>query len=276
MQHVATILKNTINFESVIHISYNQLRTFLQCPQKYQYQYVRGLEREFIPEYLPFGSAIHFAAEIFYKYVADKKDKPPIDMLIEAFEDKWKALINEKVRFKDDPAVMEKKGHDLISVFYEQVSPARIIGVEIPFSLEIIDHESGYILPCQLVGVFDLIEADDYGNPIVVELKTGNKRFSEGQIDIDLQATLYGYALSRMGYTDNAGNTLIRFDQLLKTKKPAMERYFTVRNETHYRQAIRTIKQVLHAIEQEAFFPINGWHCDDCSFQKTCKDAVLN
>ena len=96
-------------------------------------------------------------------------------MLIEAFEDKWKTLINEKVRFKDDPAVMEKKGHVLISVFYVQVSPARIIGVEIPFSLEIIDHESGYILPCQLVGVFDLIEADDYGNPIVVELKTGNK-----------------------------------------------------------------------------------------------------
>jgi len=53
------------DFKSFIHISNNQMRTYLQCPQKYQFQYVRGMEWEFIPDYLPLGRAIHKGAEVF-------------------------------------------------------------------------------------------------------------------------------------------------------------------------------------------------------------------
>jgi putative RecB family exonuclease len=276
MQQVESIAQARVSFESIIHISYNQLRTFLQCPQKYEYQYVRAREWEFIPDYLPFGSAIHSAAEAFYKYIADSGERPPVTLLEDAFIEKWNASINEKVRFKDDPATLEKKGYELVSVFYEQAQPAKIIGVEMPFKMEIVDYESGLPLPCYLVGVFDLIEADEYGNPVVVELKTGNRRYSEGQLEIDLQATLYGYALNLMGYSTTDGNTLVRLDQLLKTKKPALEKYFTLRNEKHYRQAVRIIKQVLHAIEREAYFPIIDWHCDDCPFQGICRDGLMH
>jgi CRISPR/Cas system-associated exonuclease Cas4 (RecB family) len=135
------------------------------------------------------------------------------------------------------------------------------------------DGVTGEMQPCQLVGIFDLIETDEDGNPVVVELKTGKKRFTEDQLDLDFQATLYGYALKQMGYSTTKDETLIRFDLLLKTKKPDLEKYFTIRNKKHYLQALTTIKKILRAIEKEAFFPITGWHCSDCPFQTICKEG---
>jgi hypothetical protein len=39
------MLQNTKreDFERYLHISYTQLNTYLKCPQKYEFQYVRGI-----------------------------------------------------------------------------------------------------------------------------------------------------------------------------------------------------------------------------------------
>jgi RecB family exonuclease len=273
MNNLAIIENKHDQFESILHISFNQVRTFLQCPQKYFFQYVRGMEWEFIPEYFPFGRAIHKAVEGFYRHVAEHGEKLPIDIFLETFRKAWKFSLTEKIRFKENPEVLENMGINLLEVFHREVHPNRIIGVEIPFSVEMTDRVTGETLPCQLVGIFDLIETDEDGNPVVVELKTGKKRFTEDQLDLDFQATLYGYALKQMGYSTTKDETLIRFDLLLKTKKPDLEKYFTIRNGKHYLQALTTIKKILRAIEKEAFFPITGWHCSDCPFQTTCQEG---
>ncbi|HPD60232.1 MAG TPA: PD-(D/E)XK nuclease family protein [Thermodesulfobacteriota bacterium] len=273
MNNLAVIKTQPEDFESFVHISYNQVRTFLQCPQKYFYQYVRGMEWEFIPDYFPFGGAIHKAVEGFYRHFAENGEKLSLDIFLETFRKAWKLSLSEKIRFKETPEEMENKGTQLLEVFHNETRPGRIIGVEIPFSVEMTIPATGEILPCRLVGIFDLIETDQDGNPVVVELKTAKKRFSEDQLDLDFQPTLYGYALNQLGYSTMKNETLIRFDLLLKTKKPDLERYFTIRNGKHYLQAVTTIKKILRAIELEAFFPITGWHCSDCPFQKTCKQG---
>jgi hypothetical protein len=43
----------------------------------------------------------------------------------------------------------------------------------------------------KLAGIFDLIESDEENTLVIVELKTSSKRFSDDQIDLDLQGTLY-------------------------------------------------------------------------------------
>jgi len=249
------------------------VRTFLQCPQKYLYQYVRGMEWEFIPDYLPFGGSIHKAVERFYRHIVEKGEKISLELFLEIFRKAWKLSLSEKIRFKENPEAMEAKGVQLLECFHSKAHPGRIIGVEIPFSVEMSDQANGETLPCRLVGIFDLIETDEDGNPVVVELKTGKKRFSEDQLDLDFQPTLYGYAFKQMGYSTMRDETLIRFDLLLKTKKPDFEKYFTIRNGKHYLQAVTTIKKILRVIELEAFFPITGWHCSDCPFQKTCQQG---
>ena len=50
-------------FENQLHFSYSQLNTYLICPAKYAHQYVWGTPWETRAAALPFGKAIHKAAE---------------------------------------------------------------------------------------------------------------------------------------------------------------------------------------------------------------------
>ncbi|MCI0372098.1 MAG: hypothetical protein L0214_12180 [candidate division NC10 bacterium] len=51
---------------------------------------------------------------------------------------------------------------------------------------------------------------------------------------------------------------LVRFDVLLKTKKPALERYFVLREAFHDRRVFEIIREVLRGIEQQLYYPRPG------------------
>ena len=91
------------DFEQYIHISYSQLKTYLTCPQKYQFQYVRGIPWEFIPEYFPFGRAIHEAAKLFYKTLKETGQRMPLADLTQHFRQTWdRETEGDKIRFKEN------------------------------------------------------------------------------------------------------------------------------------------------------------------------------
>jgi CRISPR/Cas system-associated exonuclease Cas4 (RecB family) len=151
------------------------------------------------------------------------------------------------------------------------VAPQRIIGVEVPFSVDLVLEETGEVLPCKLSGIFDLIESDEEDTLVIVELKTSSKRFSDDQIDLDLQGTLYSYALKQIRFHTNGEDTLVRYDQLLKQKTPSMETYYAVRGNVDFTWAYHLVRKVLRAIDHEVFHPIPGWQCKDCPYGKTCQ-----
>ncbi len=185
------------DFERYIHISYSQLKTYLTCPQKYEFQYVRGIPWEFVPEYFPFGRAIHETAKAFYRTLKETGQRLSLQDLTEHFKGCWdKETQGDNIRYKEKQTrdSLRDKGIQLVKVFYENVSPQRIIGVEVPFSVDLVLEETGEVLPCKLTGIFDLIESDEEDTLVIVELKTSSKRFSDDQIDLDLQGTLYSYA----------------------------------------------------------------------------------
>ncbi len=262
------------DFDRHLHISHSQLKTYLTCSQKHHFQYVRGLPWEFIPDYFPFGKAIHDAAKAFYRTLKDTGTRISLDDLIGYFLASWDQEGQKVIRYQKDQTkdTLRDKGAEMLKAFYESVSPRRILGVELPFSVNLIQREGGETLPYKLSGVFDLIESDEEGNLLIVELKTGAKRFAEDQLDLDLQGTLYSYALSQMGFRTNAGDTLVRYDLLLKQKKPAMETYYAVKGRIHYQWAFQLIKKVLRAIDLGIFFPTPGWHCKECPFGTACKN----
>jgi putative RecB family exonuclease len=262
------------DFDRYVHISFSQLKTYLTCPQKYQFQYVRGIPWEFIPEYFPFGKAIHDMAKVFYRNLKETGQKLPLENLTEHFKKIWdKETLGDSIRYKENQTrdSLREKGVQMVKVFYEGISPQRILAVEFPFSVDLILKETGEILPIKLTGIFDLIESDDEGDIVIVELKTSAKRFSDDQLDLDLQGTLYSYASKQMGVQTNGEDTLVRYDQILKTKSPAMEPYFALKGNVDYRWAFQLIRKVLRAIDREVFYPIPGWQCKDCPFGKTCQ-----
>lgn len=262
------------DFDRYPHISYSQLKTYLTCPQKFELQYVRGIPWEFIPEYFPFGRAIHEAAKLFYRTLKETGQRIPLEELTRHFKGYWdKETQGNNIRYKENQSrdTARDKGIQLVKVFYENAAPQRIIGVEVPFSVDLVFEETGEILPCKLVGIFDLIESDGEGNFIIVELKTGSKRFTDDQLDLDLQGTLYSYALKQMGFPTNGEESLVRYDQLLKLKNPSIETYFAVRGTVHYAWAYHLVRKVLRAIDHEVYHPIPGWQCRDCPYGNTCQ-----
>ena len=260
-------------FDRYLHISNSQLKTFLTCSQKHYFQYVRGLPWEFIPDYFPFGGAIHAAAKAFYQALKDTGVRISQDDLIGHFVKSWEQESQKNIRYQkgQNKDTLKDRGAEMLKAFYEKVSPRRILEVELPFSVDLVQREGGEPLPCKLSGVFDLVESDEEGSIIVVELKTGAKRFTDDQLDLDLQGTLYSYALSQKGFHTNGGDTLVRYDLLLKQKNPTMERYYAVKGRVHYQWAFQLIKKVLKAIDLGIFFPTPGWQCKECAFGTTCK-----
>ena len=261
------------DFDRHLHISNSQLKTFLTCSQKHYFQYVRGLPWDFIPDYFPFGGAIHAAAKAFYQALKDTGIRISQDDLIGHFIKSWDQESQKDIRYQkhQNKDTLRDKGAEMLRPFYEKVSPRRILGVEVPFSVDLIQREGGESLPCKLSGIFDLIESDEEGSVIIVELKTGAKRFTDDQLDLDLQGTLYSYALNRMGFQTNGGDTLVRYDLLLKQKKPAMESYYAIKGRVHYQWAFQIIRKVLRAIELGIFFPTPGWQCKECPFGTACQ-----
>ena len=64
--------------------------------------------------------------------------------------------------------------------------------------------------------------------------------------------------------------TTVRYDVLVKTKKPAFQQVYFNREPGDYRRLTRWIKEMLHAIDQQSFYPNFGWTCKQCPFKRTC------
>ena len=74
-----------------------------------------------------------------------------------------------------------------------------------------------------------------------------------------------------MGFRTNGGDTLVRYDLLLKQKKPAMEPYYAVKGKVHYQWAFQLIRKVPNAIDSGIFYPTPGWQCKECPFGTACQ-----
>lgn len=259
-----------------LHFSYSQLNTYLICPMKYAHSYVWGTPWESKPVALSFGKAIHKSAETYYRNIQSTGEIIPVDQMISTFE----AVFFDDMERSDAPITMKDgettetlrdQGINLIKLFHTEIRPQRIRAVEMPFTQSIPDVINGQgDLPIKLKGVFDLIEADSDGIYSVVELKTSNQRYSSLKLEYDLQPTVYSYAMTKMRVSTSENSCLVRYDVLLKTKKPAFEHYFVTRSEADFQRLIHLINYVLKAIENRIFYRQTGWQCSDCQFKKTC------
>lgn len=258
-----------------LHISFSQLTSYLICPMRFAHQYVWGTAQESKPAALVFGKAVHRAVEAYYRSLKDTGEIIPPEQMVAVFSTSISEEVEAteiEITFKngDDLESLREKGVELIRLFHTEIQPQKVMAVEFPFSASIPDLDGENMLPVKLVGVWDLIEADEDGTYVIGELKTAAQRFSSIRLEHDLQATCYSYAATKMGLANTADGGLIRYDVLVKTKKPAFERYFVVRTEADHQRLIHTINLAHRAIEQRIFYRQTGWQCGDCQFRKTC------
>jgi putative RecB family exonuclease len=265
------------SWEGIIHTSKSQLQTYLQCSQRYQYQYVLAAPWEAMPAILLFGRALHRAVARYYiqKQAGRDVSLEELDALFRFSWDDEKGDLPLLMTRGSDEAAMRSQGRELLQCFMRQVKPRVIEAVEEPFIAGLIDPDTGDVLPIKLVGVLDLRECDGQGNFIVAELKASARKYTERQGEHHLDGAVYGYAMQQAGYTTGAAQVLIRFDVLVKTKTPQFEQYYFNKSELDFRKFLRLATKVLRGIDRGLFIPHEGWQCTTCPFQTRCRQEQV-
>jgi hypothetical protein len=252
------------------HFSISQLKTFLQCPRKYRFTYVDRVEPEFRPIALAFGTAWHETIAVHLL--------PPItDQLLsrEALQATFRDSLTEQVNQDGPPVLFEDEedvgktvglGLRMLDAFLDKVPrPEQVLGVEVPFVLELEHPATGEIASVPLVGGIDAIVHDER-ETFVWELKTGKKKWSADQLQYDPQPTAYSMASRELGHNDAQVKLLVT----TKTVKPDIQVQRLVRRPTDERELAETLLDVLHAVKAGVDVRIRGWGCRSCAYASRC------
>jgi len=253
------------------HISISAIGTYLRCPAQYAHRYISRTHPSHRAGALAFGTAIHTALALFYSCLMQGLREPSAEELATSFSDTWTRELEGNIPVlldgKDTPDSARDKGVEMLKVFHEQAPrPHKVLGVEEPFSVEVIDPRTGTPFAERLVGVFDAVVQDENGAIRILEHKTAARRWSKTRLDHDLQVTGYTMAAPLVGLPD-AGVTL---QVLLKTKSPALELYQPTRTDRDRADLLETISGVLCAIKVGALYPVRDWPCQGCPFAGPC------
>jgi putative RecB family exonuclease len=242
----------------------------MDCGWHYKWSRIEKREPEFIPDSLVFGSAMHQTLADFHqeRLIGHRMS---LEELAGLFERTWRASVqrNERIRYRDgyDAEVCLNEGLSLLGVYHENAGEEafNILAIEEPFHFEL----DGLDAP--LVGVMDLVEQDDSGTVIITDFKTTGRAYSLDEVDQNFQLTVYHLAAKANGFGNR--EILLKFDCLVKTKKPRFERYYTTRSREAESAAIKKILAVRDGIRKQVFIPNYGtWKCKGCAYQKACRE----
>ena len=253
-----------------LHVSVSQIKTYLRCPRQYQMRYVLGAEPEFVPRNLVLGSAVHEGLAAYYRSVMETSESPEQDVGLAALHATLEAAKKSRVPLEDGEEDLEVVGTALLRVFYEAIyqDPPVVVGVEVPFAIELHDLVTGEVLEERLVGALDLVirEGDKH---IVVEHKSAAKKWSQDQVQHDIQLSAYRLLAGKLGL----GDVGLRLQVLTKTKKPAMTVENTERGDKDIQDFLATVVGVLRAVDAGCFYPMRSSMCGGCAFQRRCRNT---
>lgn len=246
------------------HLSSSQIKLYLQCPQKYRFQYIDLIPKTFRSSALAFGSAFHSALSWFHKSRLSNGEAT-LEKLCKVFEaDLFSQQVEADVRFKegDDDMKLAVMGREMLSLYFKQPIP-KIKGSEVPFVVPLTNPVTGREVGINLEGFFDLVEADD----TIVEFKTSATVMSAFDIHTMLQLSAYGYAFITLYRKQPRAFKVLNF---IKNKKPRLEVTETRRTKEDYEVFVSLAEQTLRAIQNGLFYPRTGFWCKECEYQALC------
>jgi putative RecB family exonuclease len=247
------------------HLSSSQLRLYLQCPQKYQFQYIDLIPKTFRPSALAFGSAFHSALSWFHKAELAGA-KVTQEQLAKVFETDWYSQkADENIHYKDsdDDMRLVVMGREMLSMYLRFPHRPQVKGSEIPFTIPLVHPINGNELGVNLEGYFDIIERDD----TIVEFKTSAQVMSYFDIQSMMQLTAYGYAFKQLYGRAPKKFKVINF---VKNKKPRIEVTETRRVDEDYEVFFNIVEKILQSITGGIFYPRAGFWCKECEYAHIC------
>lgn len=252
------------------HLSASSISKYIDCGLLYRFSKIDKLRPEITPDVLLFGSAIHWA-------IAHINQGRKVGVLLhlpdilECFEERWASTTKKTPNIKyskgKDFESLLDEGKRLLTAYYKNGvdDGFKVLSIEEPFSFTI----PGLSVP--IIGITDCIEEDDSQTIIVTDYKTKAKAYSEKEINMDMQLTLYQMAMKASEYKGR--EIMLRFICLIKTKIPKIEQYWTMRTELDERRLAKKAIKVWEGISKGVFIPNDGhWKCINCGYKQACQE----
>lgn len=249
------------------YLSPSQIDTYQRCPRQYQFRYV---EEKISPPgiALILGSSAHKACEHTHRYIAAHEEPAPTEEIEAIFADDYtERLVECKVWPDDKPGVAKDAGIQLVRQYNQTVAPNLWVTHDREMN-QMIEYEVRAIISdVEMLGYVDLV--DDDGHDLwIVDLKTSNRAKTQAQIDSSLQLSFYSHAL---------GITRVRYENLITTKQPKIERLKSQRTQRDYRWLEQVVASVSQAISAGIFPPCSAdsWCCSErwCGYWHLCRGA---
>ncbi len=233
-------------------------------------KYIDRIQPSFRASALAFGTAWHVAVgeHLLTSTITEPR---PVDELHDLF-----VLALDEQLDGDGPPVLFDDGEDrdalvalgrrMLTVFIERVPmPEEVRAIEVPFSIDLIDPDTGEMLP-PLVGSVDALVVKN-GELTVWELKSGKRKWPADQLAHDLQPTAYRIGMRVHGIENVALELLVT----TKAKVPDVQLERIVRGRQHERDLIATAASVVRAVEAGVDHPVRGWMCKGCPYAGACR-----
>ena len=250
------------------YVSWSAISTYQQCPLRYYFRYIEGLEETCISASLALGGAVHSAVEFHFNELMIGNPAPDHDTLLNAFWAEWQ-------RRAETAAIQFGKGEDLdaIGKTADRVIAAfrasefarpqgRILGVEEELRAALIPG-----LP-DILGRVDLILETDEAFQII-DLKTARTRWTTEQAERSGEQLLLYAALAKDLVP---GKPLqLEFAVITKAANPVVDRLPVAWNPTRINRTRRVMAKVWSAITAGNFYPApSPLSCPGCPFRTEC------
>jgi CRISPR/Cas system-associated exonuclease Cas4 (RecB family) len=250
------------------HTSVSAVREWVTCPRRYTLKYIRELRPAFKSAAAAFGSAWHAAIG---HWLLNKEASPEEletyfrdDLVARLQEDRIPVLFDDE---DDSEGKLVDAGMKMLRVFFARVRrPAVVLGVEVPFSIELTHPETGEVLGVPLIGALDAIVVEE-GKKYALELKTAKRRWNSDAVDYDSQISAYKIAVRHLGHED----ATVRLIVSTKTIHPEIQLEDPVRHDGDERDVLDLIFGVHQAIAAGVDHPLRTWACKSCPFAEPCR-----
>lgn len=195
----STKIFKELDGKDVLAISYSQLDMFLKCPHRWKLSYLDGIRFDGVYEALEYGTCIHETYEYYAKNKSIGKRLEFAEMeefFVENFNNKEIPFEKEEDKDKaiNDANNALKRLSDSSGYIEKLINKCDIIGVEEEFILPvdvIIDVNDNLYENVYIYGAIDLILRTESGDIIIIDHKSGKKKFDKGKLSEDLQFPIY-------------------------------------------------------------------------------------
>ena len=260
--------------EGVRHHSFSGINQFSTiCSLQWYFDKVLRLPRECVSTALILGIGVNDALRAIDVDLV-KGRKPNVAFALQvlravlekAFADKHIPVVSTKDETLED---LYEKGKGMVE-HYVLLLPTDEAPLDLPhrFLVPLLDEE-GEALPRPLMGELDRWVKTADGRIGVVDWKTAAARWPADKLAKDDQATAYLLAGEHiLGRRPD----FFRYDLLLKTKKPEVERYYVERTDRETRRFLKKVRMVDKAIQSGVFVPNDhSFACPTCPFRGACE-----